>query len=157
MQAIEITVTGSQAVVTQCQPLVAGTVGLPVKFTFDPVWEGLEKTVVFRVGEQVFHQLEPETAVTVPWELLAAPGCTLWAGAFGAGEGVQLPTVWVSLGEILPGVSPNGQAESEPTQPMWQQVFGALDEKVENALDKAMPQMVAAVLAALPDGDEVSY
>lgn len=159
MKEITIHITGNQATVTQNQALVAGSVGLPVAFMFDESWDGMEKTVLFRVGEQVFQVLTPGQTVVIPWELLTQPGVTLWAGAWGnRPDGtVQIPTVWVSLGQILPGTQPAGAETKDPTAPVWQQVYNALAEKAEQAVQKAKPQIVEAVLSAMPDGDEVSY
>ena len=83
MEAIQIWVNGSAAGITKTQPIVAGTVGLPVEFTFDEVWNGLEKTAVFRVNGKTMAQLHIITAAIVPWELLQKPGCRLWCGVYG--------------------------------------------------------------------------
>ena len=48
MEAIQIWVNGSAAGITKTQPVVAGTVGLPVEFTFDEAWDPYTlKTAVF--------------------------------------------------------------------------------------------------------------
>ena len=157
MEKIEISVTGNQAVVTCVQPLISGSVGQPVAFTFDEKWKDLEIVTLFRVGERVMQSLERDTVI--PWELLRLPGCTLWAGAFGTDSRgtLQMPTVWVSLGQVRIGAEPSGEESAEATLPLWQQVYNALEEKANQAVEKAIPVMVEAVLAALPDGDEVSY
>lgn len=157
MKKIEITVTGNQASVTQSQPLISGSVGQPVAFVFDQAWDGLEIVTVFRVGERVLQSLEQDTVI--PWELLREPGCTLWAGAFGTDSRgtLQMPTVWVSLGQIACGAEPSGEESKEATLPLWQQVYNALEGKAAQAVEKAMPATVEAVLKALPNGDEVSY
>lgn len=157
MEKIEISVTGNQAAVTCMRPLISGSVGQPVAFTFDQAWEDLEIVTLFRVGERVLQSLEQDTVI--PWELLQLPGCTLWAGAFGTDSrgALQMPTVWVSLGQIQPGAEPSGAVSKEATLPVWQQVYNALEEKAAQAVEKAMPATVEAVLKALPDGDEVSY
>lgn len=157
MKKIEISVTGNQAAVTQSQPLISGSVGQPVAFAFDEAWDDLQIVTVFRVGERILQSLEQDTVI--PWELLREPGCTLWAGAFGTDSlgTLQMPTVWVSLGQITPGAEPSGEESKEATLPLWQQVYNTLDEKAAKAVENAMPATVEAVLKALPNGDEVSY
>lgn len=159
MKEITIQITGNQATVTQNPAVVAGSVGLPVAFMFDESWDGLEKTVLFRVGEQVYQVLSPGQTVAIPWELLTQPGVTLWAGAWGSSPDgtVQIPTIWVSLGQILPGTQPAGEETKDPTAPVWQQVYEVLWEKAAEAVEQATPNIVSAVLAAMPDGDGVSY
>ena len=49
MELIRIEVTGNIARVTERPSrITSGTVGLPIVFTFDDQWEGLNKTAVFR-------------------------------------------------------------------------------------------------------------
>ena len=43
MKPIKITVTGSNARVTEKPVVTSGTVGLPVEFTFDEVWEDIKQ------------------------------------------------------------------------------------------------------------------
>lgn len=133
MEPIEIDVSGSAAAVTKGQPVVAGTVGLPVKFSFDEGWTELEKTAVFRVNGTVMDQIHITAETVVPWELLTKPGCRLWCGVYGCSSGgkVQLPTVWADLGVVEPGAEPSGDVSAEPTLPVWQQLTG----EVEQALD----------------------
>lgn len=74
MNGIKIEVIGNIARVTERPArITAGTVGLPVVFSFDSQWDNLSKTAVFRAGhvEKIRENLENET--TVPWELLATP------------------------------------------------------------------------------------
>ena len=52
MESIQITVTGTTAAVSVGYPITAGTVGLPVEFTYDSQWQPLQKTAVFRVGSK---------------------------------------------------------------------------------------------------------
>lgn len=134
MEGIKIWVTGSSAGVTEEQPVVSGTVGLPVKFTFDEAWDNLEKTAVFRVNGKIMDQIHIQTEAVVPWELLVKPGCRLWCGVYGCNEDgtLQIPTVWVDLGTVEPGADPSGDESVSPTLPVWQQ----LTEDVEQALEE---------------------
>ena len=174
MNNIQITVAGSDAQLTQSQPIVAGTVGLPVVYHFDESWHTLEKVAVFRVGSRTMHRLGVQEQAVVPWELLEKPGCHLWAGVYGvnADGSLQIPTVWVDLGQIQPGAEPGTEESMDPTLPVWQQVYNSLDSKLEAAAESGRftpkkgidyyteedrASFVQQVLAALPDGDEVAY
>ena len=141
MQTMKISVTGNTAAVTCLTPVTAGTVGMPVEFTFDESWAGLTKTAVFRAGERTMDCLGLESKTTVPWELLRRPGCHLFAGVYGCnGDGsLQIPTVWADLGVILPGADPTGDVSADPSAPVWQQATAGM-EKTENrvsVIDKA--------------------
>ena len=133
MQIMKISVTGNTAAVTCLTPVTAGTVGMPVEFTFDESWAGLTKTAVFRVGERTMDCLGLESKTTVPWELLRRPGCHLFAGVYGcnADGSLQIPTVWADLGVILPGADPTGDTSADPSAPVWQQATAGM-EKTEN-------------------------
>lgn len=156
MEPIQITVTGTTAAVSVSYPITAGTVGLPVEFTYDSQWQPLQKTAVFRVGSKIMDCLNAQTKAIVPWELLKRPGCRLWCGVYGTDEAgaLQIPTVWADLGEILPGADPSGDESADPTLPVWQQ----LTEDVESALDEIIRLQETIILGGIPaaeGGDEV--
>ena len=124
MEPIKITVTGADARVQKKSLLTCGMVGVPVEFTFDESWQGLQKTAVFRVGMTTLDVLNLDTACVVPHELLLTPYRTLRIGVYGcAADGsLVIPTVWADAGQILPGADPSGDASAEPTLPVWQQI-----------------------------------
>lgn len=148
MEAIQMTVTGTAAAVSAGHPITAGTVGLPVEFTFDSPWQSLQKTAVFRAGSKTMDCCNIENSAIVPWELLQRPGCRLWCGVFGTdAEGtLQMPTLWAELGQILPGADPSGDESADPTAPVWQQ----LTEDVERALDEIIRLQDAIILGGIP-------
>ena len=45
MKAIKIAVAGASAEILETVPIVAGTVGLPVAFSFDEAWADLQKII----------------------------------------------------------------------------------------------------------------
>lgn len=146
METARIHVSGTAAQVMSRQPLVAGTVGMPVEFTFGEDWQDLKKTAVFRCDGVSYSVLEPETTAVIPWELLRKPGCTLYAGVYGVNEdgSVQTPTLWVDLGKIQAGADPSGDQSADPTLPVWQQ----LSHRVE---------ALAHEVGEIVDLDEVSF
>ncbi len=133
METIKISVTENEMTVVSCPVVTAGMVGLTVEFQFDPVWEALEKTGVFRVNGKTRDVINIGNAVIVPWELLRAPGCRLYVGVWGSNEegSVQIPTLWADLGVIQPGADPLKDENANPSLPIWQQ----LKNEVEQALD----------------------
>lgn len=140
MQAIKISVTGNTAAVTCLTPVTAGTVGMPVEFTFDESWAGLTKTAVFRVGERTMDCLGLELQTVVPWELLRRPGCHLFAGVYGCNQdgSLQIPTVWADLGVILPGADPTGDVSADPSLPVWKQALEGVERSANRvtSIDK---------------------
>ena len=135
MTNIQITVAGAQAQAVLEGILTGGMRGVPVAFTFDECWEGLEKTAVFRAGgiSRMVQQLDDRTLV--PWEVMEKAGCTLYVGAYGlqADGTLAIPTVWVPVGVIQPGADPACDSSSEPTLPIWQQALDAAQLAVETA------------------------
>lgn len=136
MESIQISVSGNLTSVISAAPVVAGTVGLTVQFSFDPTWCALKKTAVFRVGSKILDVCNAGDIVTVPWELLQKPGCRLWAGVYGVdAEGsLQIPTVWADLGVIQPGADPSGDESADPALPVWEQVCRDTVQCVPQAL-----------------------
>ena len=135
MKSIKITVTGSDASVTEKPVLTSGTVGLPVEFTFDEAWEGLDKTAVFRAGSRSYPVRCLQDAATVPWEVMEKPGVGLYIGVLGADHRavVKIPTVWVLVGIIAPGTEVPDTAAKEPTPKVYDQILAAANQAVNVA------------------------
>lgn len=138
MEPITITVTGADAQVQHKPLLTCGMVGVPVEFTFDESWQGLQKTAVFRVGMTTLDVLDLDTACVVPHALLLSPYRTLRIGVYGcAADGsLVIPTVWADAGQILPGADPSGDTSADPALPLWQQLW----QKLENYYTKTETQ-----------------
>ena len=155
MKAIKIAVAGASAEILETVPIVAGTVGLPVAFSFDEAWADLQKMAVFRVNGRTMDQVNITDGGIVPWELLEKSGCRLWVGVYGTnGDGsVQMPTVWVDAGAILPGAEPSGDPSAQASLPVWQQ----LTEDVEKALDAIIQlqnDMINGVIVPIGEGGQ---
>ena len=120
MEAIKITVTGAQALVTNAPVVTCGMVGLPVEVVFDEAWEGLEKTLVYRAGSVTRIQTGITDGGIVAREVLLQAGHTLRIGVYGTSpDGVVIPTVWASAGMIRRGVDPEADPALEPQAPAW--------------------------------------
>lgn len=106
-----------------------------VEFVFSDDWDGLMKTAVFSSGRTTVDVLESAwdgNKVVVPHEILADAGPIARVGVYGANaDGLILPTVWVTLGKVMPAAEPSGDPGADPTLPIWAQLqnqIGDLDD-----------------------------
>ena len=106
-----------------------------VEFVFSDDWSGLTKTAVFSAGRTTVDVLESAwdgNKVVVPNEILADAGPIARVGVYGANaDGLILPTVWVTLGKVMPAAEPSGDPGADPTLPIWAQLqsqIGDLDD-----------------------------
>ena len=106
-----------------------------VEFVFSDDWDGLTKTAVFSAGRTTVDVMESAwdgNKVVVPHEILADAGPIARVGVYGANaDGLILPTVWVTLGKVMPAAEPSGDPGADPTLPIWAQLqnqIGDLDD-----------------------------
>ena len=106
-----------------------------VQFVFSTEWDGLTKTAVFSNGKTTVDVLAANwdgDTVPVPHEVLAVPGRIARVGVYGANaDGLILPTVWVTIGKVMPAAEPSGDPGADPTLPIWAQLqnqIGDLDD-----------------------------
>ena len=106
-----------------------------VELVFSDDWSGLTKTAVFSAGRTTVDVLESAwdgNKVMVPHEILADAGPIARVGVYGANaDGLILPTVWVTLGKVMPAAEPSGDPGADPTLPIWAQLqnqIGDLDD-----------------------------
>ena len=122
-----------------CSPPELLTAGMAkavtVEFVFSDDWDGLTKTAVFSAGRTTVDVLESAwdgNEVVVPHEILADAGPIARVGVYGANaDGLILPTVWVTLGKVMPAAEPSGDPGADPTLPIWAQMqkqIGDLDD-----------------------------
>lgn len=106
-----------------------------VEFVFSDDWSGMTKTAVFSAGRTTVDVMESAwdgNKVVVPHEILADAGPIARVGVYGANaDGLILPTVWVTLGKVMPAAEPSGDPGADPTLPIWAQLqnqIGDLDD-----------------------------
>ena len=106
-----------------------------VEFVFSDDWSEMTKTAVFSAGRTTVDVLESAwdgNKVVVPHEILADAGPIARVGVYGANaDGLILPTVWVTLGKVMPAAEPSGDPGADPTLPIWAQLqkqIGDLDD-----------------------------
>ncbi len=129
MDGIKVEVVGNVArVIEKPNRITAGTVGLPVEFSFDSQWDGLIKKAVFRAGHTIRTVDDPEAGIIVPWEVLERPGTWLSVGVYGwkSDGSIAIPTIWANVSVIQPGVSPEGDPSIDPTLPIWQTIINQI-------------------------------
>lgn len=111
MEAIKIEVNGNVAQVTE-KPLriTSGTVGLPVEFTFDSLWDGLRRVAVFQACDTKRDMPLTDSNTVVPMEVTEKPDVRLNIGVYGVNEdgSVAIPTIWTNAGKISEGAVPSG-------------------------------------------------
>ena len=134
-----ITIHCSRACAHLASPTELLTAGMAkavtVEFVFSNDWSGLTKTAVFSAGRTTVDVLESAwdgNKVVVPHEILADAGPIARVGVYGANaDGLILPTVWVTLGKVMPAAEPSGDPGADPTLPIWAQLqkqIGDLDD-----------------------------
>lgn len=135
MSSISFSAHGRCARATYCEPITTGSVGLSVSFAFDAAWSGLQKTAIFRGSGMAVDLVLSGDAATVPPEVLTIPGGDLRVGVWGADPdgNVIIPTVWATVGEIVPGAAPSG-FDPDPPTPSW---AAQVQEIAQDALDTA--------------------
>lgn len=135
MDGIKIEVTGNVArVMEKPAKITAGTVGLPVEFTFDDEhWAGLSKTAVFLAGHMCKIAERLDTEAIVPWEILEKPGAWLHIGVYGVNEdgSIAIPTTLAKVSAISPSAHPDGDPSTDPTLPVYQELIGNIGDPVE--------------------------
>ena len=103
-----------------------------VEFVFSNDWSGLTKTAVFSAGRTTVDVLESAwdgNKVVVPHEILADAGPIARVGVYGANaDGLILPTVWVTLGKVMPAAEPSGDPGADPTLPIWAQLQNQISD-----------------------------
>ena len=134
-----ITIHCSRACAHLASPQELLTAGMAkavtVELVFSDDWSGLTKTAVFSAGRTTVDVLESAwdgNKVVVPHEILADAGPIARVGVYGANaDGLIMPTVWVTLGKVMPAAEPSGDPGADPTLPIWAQLqsqIGDLDD-----------------------------
>lgn len=139
MTEIRVTVTGVNAVAEKSGALIAGMVGIPVRFTFSPEWEGLNVIPVFQAGSVKKDNYFKDNCTQVPYEVLAEAGEDLQIGVEGrnADGTLVIPTVWTEKMRILSGAKATGDPALDPTPSQFDRFMEeveTLDEKLDHTL-----------------------
>lgn len=143
----KIDVYKANAVLRQQETITSGSQRVfSVFFNFEcETWSGLTKRAVFKAGSVTREVLLDVTHICeIPWEVLKKPNVKLEIGVYGTDEnGVVLPTVWVSAGNIKQGTEQSEEAQN-PTPDIWEQVTNTIGNP-ENLKTSAKDNLVNAV------------
>lgn len=120
MKIAEVKVTKTTCETTRLVPIPKGIVGATVSIEYtDSVWDGLQKTVVFRsaVTKDV---LDVGSEVAIPAEVVSRAGVNLYMGVYGvdAANNVVIPTIWTELGLVNGAAAPSGDSSTDPSLPV---------------------------------------
>lgn len=124
MKIADLEVSGVRVRAEGYERIPKGIVGAQIglKFT-DSVWDGLQKTVVFR-GAETKTVLNVGQLVTVPREVVSTAGVDLMVGVCGTdAEGtVMIPTLWAELGKVWGSALPTEDTSTDSSLPAWAQI-----------------------------------
>ena len=165
MKIADLEVSGVRVRAEGYERIPKGIVGAQIglKFT-DSVWDGLQKTVVFR-GAETKTVLNVGKLVTVPREVVSTAGVDLMVGVCGTdAEGtVMIPTLWAELGKVWGSALPTEDTSTDSSLPAWAQIQAMVGDlnllitenreslvKAVNELAADKAEIVSEVLAALP-------
>lgn len=121
--------------VLQRETVTSGAVNVfLVQFSFNSAWDGLDKTAVFRAGnDKISVVLDDSNQCQIPWEVLENPRRGLDVGVYGTKNGtIVLPTIWANIGTIQEGVT-TGENEQPPTPDVYSQILDVANEAKEIA------------------------
>ena len=105
MDSIKLAVRGNKIALLSHIDLIAGTIGQKCKVFFDDSWNGLTKTIIYKVNGEVIENAHIEGAETViPNRVLVNAGLPLEIAIDGQSEDKSIlkPTTWCFIGEIKP-------------------------------------------------------
>lgn len=153
MKIAEVKVSGTTCEVIRLMPISRGLVGATVSIEYaKPVWNGLQKTVVFRsaVTKDV---LDTGREVVIPAEVVSRAGVNLYMGVYGvdSANNVVIPTIWTELGTVQSAAAPSGDSSTDPSLPVWAQIQTAIGN-LDDLDTVAKSSLVAAVNEALTRG-----
>lgn len=159
MTDILFTANGASATALVSGELTSGMVGLPVRFSFDSDWDGLNIVAVFDGGGQrISVPLLTDMEAVLPWEVIAKANTRLRIGAEGrkSDGSIVIPTVWANAGYITEGAVATDEEGNPPTPGIYDQIMAAIDAgklKGEKG-DKGDPGEQGPVGPAGPQGEK---
>jgi len=134
MELARIRVKDVRAMPECVKEVPRGITGATVRFEYlSPVWDNLNKTVVFR-GCVTKDVLNAGDVVAIPAEVVARAGKKLYVGVYGvdAENNVVIPTIWADLGTIQGAADPSGDESTDPCLPVWAQLEGRIKDLEHN-------------------------
>lgn len=163
MEIAKVEVSTIYAKTLYREEIPRGIAGAKVTFTFtDPIWENLDKMVIFQ-GACIRDAVLCDGMAVIPQEVVAAVNVPLRVGVYGcdAQKGVVIPTLWAELGTVKSAAAPSGQpgaaAEFAPWVRLREDVGDPKDlqtktrENLVAAINELKSGGTGGALAALAD------
>lgn len=154
MEIAKIDVTGVRERAIIYRPIPVGMIGGTVRFVFsDPLWDGLNKTVVFQAGDITKDVVNPGELVVIPSEITQQVRRNVLVGVYGtdAQQNLVIPTLWATIGRVQEATSPSGDTSTDDSLPVWAQIQGMIGN-LEDLDTEAKENLVAAINEAMTKG-----
>ena len=136
----------------QSEPLTSGMVGQPIELEYSADFDGLTLTAVFTNGKTTVDVLNPGNQCVIPYEVLDTVGEVVKVGIYAVkGEKLVIPTVYATIGVVLKGADPSGDASADPALPVWAQIQGIIGN-LNDLTTQAKNNLVAAINEAAQSG-----
>lgn len=136
----------------QSEPLTSGMVGQTIEFEYSADFDGLALTAVFTNGKTTVDVLNPDKQCVIPHEVLGTVGMLVKVGIYATkGNELVIPTVYATIGIVLKGADPSGDASVDPTLPVWAQIKGLIGN-LDDLETEAKNNLVAAINEAAQAG-----
>lgn len=155
-----VSVSGVYALASCVKPIPKGIIGAEVRFMYtDPLWDTLQKTVVFSCGGITKDILNAGNTVEIPAEIVAQQHHIVKVGIYGtdADGKIAIPTLWADLGMVRDAADPSGDESTDPELPVWAQLAeqiaklqGANKEEIETIVKECLLQNPPEVEEADP-------
>lgn len=130
---MKLSAAGQQLTAIETETLTSGSERFyRALFTFDEVWDGMQRTAVFRTCFKTVSVLLDDTGdCRVPWEALTYGGVPLEVSVFGVlGGEVVLTTNYTDVGTITEGADRKAAAGRTPTPTVYEELLRRMDDTV---------------------------
>lgn len=126
---IEVHVTGTTVNPKLYGALTAGMVGVPVAFSFDESWNGLNKVAVFEGCAVKTRALVESNETTVPHEVLRVSGMILRIGVEGRNDDgtIVYPSVMQQAGVIQESADASADPGAEPSPTVYDDIMAEVN------------------------------
>ena len=126
---IEAHVTGTTVTLKLYGALTAGMVGVPVAFSFDESWDGLNKVAVFEGCAVKTRALVESNETTVPHEVLRVSGMSLRVGVEGRNDDgtIVYPSVMQQAGVIQEGADASADPGADPSPTIYDDIMAEVN------------------------------
>lgn len=154
MEIANIDVSGVRARAIVYKPIPMGIIGGTVRFEYsDPIWDGLNKSVVFQAGDITKDVVNPGELVTIPPEITRQVRRNVLVGVYGTDsqQNLVIPTLWATIGMVREATSPSGDTSTDESLPVWAQLRDMIGN-LEDLDTTAKNNLVAAINEALTKG-----